>query len=178
MKFNLQQAIRILEKTPMVIRTMLSNLDSTWTRTNEGGDSWSPYDVVGHLVHGEKTDWMPRLEIMMQDGPIQAFKPYDRFAQVEMSKGKSLEELLDAFELLRKENLKTLRSKNISESDLMRKAIHPSLGEITLSQMLSAWTVHDQGHIAQIARVLAKNYTDEVGPWTNFLTILNFTPQE
>ena len=178
MKFDIQHAICILEKTPMVLRTMLSNLDSTWTHTNEGGDSWSPYDVIGHLVHGEKADWMPRLEIMLQNGSVQTFEPYDRFAQIEMSKGKSLAELLDAFELLRKENLNTLRSKNISEVDLMRKAIHPSLGKITLAQMLSAWVVHDQGHIAQVSRVLAKNYTEAVGPWTKYLTILNYTPQE
>ena len=178
MKFNLQQAIRILEKTPMVVRTMLSNLDSAWTGANEGGDTWSPNEVIGHLVHGEKTDWMPRLEIMMNNGSMQTFEPYDRFAQAKMSEGKSLEDLLNAFESIRKENLMTLRAKNISEADLMRKAIHPSLGEITLAQMLSAWVVHDQGHIAQISRVLAKNYTEEVGPWTKFLTILNYTPSE
>lgn len=178
MKFDLQQAIRILEKTPVVVRTQLNHLDSGWIHTNEGGHSWSPYDVVGHLIHGEKTDWMPRLEIMMSDGPIQTFEPYNRFAQIEMSKGKPVEELLDMFELLRKVNLETLRSKNISERDLIRKAIHPSLGEIRLSNMLSAWVVHDQGHIAQIARVLAKNYEAEVGPWTKYLTILNYTPSE
>ncbi len=178
MTFDLQQAVRLLQKTPMVVRSMLSNLDETWTHSNEGGDSWSPYHVVGHLVHGEKTDWMPRLEIMMAEGPIQTFEPYDRFAQIEMSKGKTLEELLEMFELLRKENLQTLQSKQITETDLSRKAMHPSLGEITLSNMLSAWVVHDQGHIAQISRVLAKNYKEEVGPWTKYLTILNYTPKE
>lgn len=178
MKFDLSHAIGILEKTPFVIRSMMSHLNESWTHTNEGADTWSPYDVVGHLVHGEKTDWMPRLEIMMSNGPVQTFEPYDRFAQAEMIKGKTLAELLDAFELLRKENLIILRSKRITASDLIRKAIHPSLGEITLSHMLSAWVVHDQGHIAQIARVLAKNYREEVGPWTKFLTILNYTPSE
>ncbi|MAL59750.1 MAG: hypothetical protein CMC14_06875 [Flavobacteriaceae bacterium] len=178
MEYQLDQAIEILERTPKVMKNLLLGLSEDWTHRNEGKDTWSPYDVIGHLVHGEKTDWMPRLEIVLSDSEIQTFTPYDRFAQFEMSKGKSLEELLREFETLRNENLNTLRSKNLSEKDLTRTAIHPSLGTITLKNMLAAWVVHDLGHIAQVSRVLAKQYKDEIGPWTQYLTIVKFTPKE
>ncbi len=178
MNYNLDEAIAVLERTPAVFRSMLSNLPSVWTHQNEGGESWSPYDVVGHLVHGERTDWMPRLEIVLSGGPTKTFEPYDRFAQFTMNQGKSLEVLLNEFEVLRKENLQTLRSKNLTESDLLKKANHPELGPVELRQMLSAWVVHDLGHIAQVSRVMAKQYKDEVGPWPKYLTILNYTPKE
>lgn len=178
MKYDLNNAIAVLEKTPVIFKTMLGDLSSHWTHQNEGGDSWSPYDVVGHLVHGERTDWMPRLEIVLSDGPNKTFTPYDRFAQFEMSKGKSLSQLLEEFELLRNDNLNTLRSKQLTETDLTREGIHPELGPVTLSQMLSAWVVHDLGHIAQVSRVMAKQYKNEVGPWPKYLTILNHTPRE
>ncbi len=178
MKYDLEQAISVLQKTPEVMKTLLSGLSSEWTTNNEGGESWSPYDVIGHLVHGEKTDWMPRLEIVLSEEGNKTFTPYDRFAQFEMSKGKSLDDLLSEFETLRKENLNTLRSKNLSAEDLQREGIHPELGPVTLSEMLSAWVVHDLGHIAQVSRVMAKQYKREVGPWTKYLTILNFIPSE
>ena len=178
MKYDLEQAIPVLERTPRVMKMLLSGLSSEWTMNNEGRDSWSPNDVIGHLVHGEKTDWMPRLEIVLSDEGNKTFTPYDRFAQFEMSKGKSLDELLNSFETLRNENLSTLRSKNLSARDLDKKGIHPELGPVTLSEMLSAWVVHDLGHIAQVSRVMAKQYKGEVGPWTRYLTILNFIPSE
>ena len=178
MKYDLEQAISVLQKTPKVMKTFLGGLSSEWTTNNEGSDSWSPYDVIGHLVHGEKTDWMPRLEIVLSEKGNKTFTPYDRFAQFEMSKGKSLNDLLSEFETLRKENLVTLQSKKLTAKDLQRQGIHPELGPVTLSEMLSAWVVHDLGHIAQVSRVMAKQYKGEVGPWTRYLTILNFTPSE
>ncbi len=178
MEYQLDQAIEVLERTPKVMQALLSGISKEWSSQNEGPDTWSPYDVVGHLVHGEKTDWMPRLEIVLGTSERTTFEPYDRFAQFEMSKGKSLATLLSEFETLRKENLNTLRSKNLSEKDLTRTAIHPSLGTITLKNMLAAWVVHDLGHIAQVSRVMAKQYKDEIGPWTKYLTIVKHTPKE
>lgn len=178
MKFDLNQAISVLEKTPNVLKQLLDNLSQEWTHKNEGVDTWSPYDVIGHLVHGEKTDWMPRLEIVLSDSEEKTFEPYDRFAQFEMSKGKSIGDLLDEFEVLRKQNLRTLKSKFLASKDLTKEGIHPELGPVTLHQMLSAWVVHDLGHIAQVSRVMAKQYKDEIGPWTQYLTIVNHTPKE
>lgn len=178
MKYNVKEAISVLEKSPAVFRSLLSGLSSEWTHNNEGGESWSPYDVIGHLVHGEKTDWMPRLEIVLSDSSNKTFTPYDRFAQFRMSEGKTLEDLLNEFESLRKENLDTLRSKQLTQKDLTRKGIHPELGPVQLSEMLAAWVVHDLGHIAQVSRVMAKQYKDEVGPWPKYLTILKHTPEE
>lgn len=178
MKYNLNEAISILSKTPLVLKELLENLSKDWTHQNEGGDSWSPYDVIGHLVHGEKTDWMPRLEIVVSNASNKTFEPYDRFAQFEMSKGKSLSHLLKDFEMLRKQNLNTLRAKNLTEIDFEKEAIHPELGTVSLRNMLSAWVVHDLGHIAQVSRVLAKQYHEEIGPWARYLTIVNHTPKE
>ena len=178
MKFDLQQSIALLERTPKVLKAMLSGLSDDWTQNNEGEDSWSPYDVVGHLVHGERTDWIPRTFIIMNEGDQKTFEPYDRFAQFEESKGKSLEQLLDEFESLRKANLEQLKGFGLTESDYQRQGIHPSLGPVTLSNLLSAWVVHDQGHIAQISRVMAKQYKNEVGPWTRYMTILKYQPKE
>lgn len=178
MKFELNKAIPVLERTPSVLRNLLQELPAEWIQENEGKDTWSPFDVVGHLIHGEKTDWMVRTELILEEGPPKTFEPYDRFAQFKNSKGKTLGELLEEFERLRKDNLNNLRSKNLTDSDLERKGIHPELGEVTLVQLLSAWVVHDLGHIAQVSRVMAKQYKNEVGPWPKYLTILNHTPKE
>lgn len=178
MKYNLIQAISVLEKTPETLIHLLSDLPIEWTHQNEGLDTWSPYDVIGHLVHGEKTDWIPRLEIVLSISGGKTFTPYDRFAQFEMSKGKSLKDLLYEFTRLRRENIATLRSKNINEKDLDKQGIHPELGPISLRNMLAAWVVHDLGHLAQISRVMAKQYKHEIGPWTKYLTIVNNTPAE
>lgn len=168
----------ILERTPAVLRNILQDLASGWVLSNEGDNSWSPFDVMGHLIHGEKTDWMVRTELILSGDSISSFEPFDRFAQFENSKGKQLEELLSEFEQLRAENLKLLRSKQLSIKDLQQKGEHPELGQVTLSQLLAAWVVHDLGHIAQISRVMAKQYKNEVGPWPKYLTILNYRPQE
>ena len=178
MKYQLDQAIEILERTPKVMQALLLGISEEWIHQNEGDDTWSPYDVIGHLVHGEKTDWMPRLEIVLSTTGTKTFTPYDRFAQFDMSKGKTIEILLQEFENLRTQNLTTLKSKNLSETDLQKTAIHPSLGTITLKNMLATWVAHDLGHIAQISRVMAKQYKDEIGPWTKYLTIVNQTPKE
>ncbi|TAI48836.1 DinB family protein [Flagellimonas allohymeniacidonis] len=178
MIFELHQAISILERTPGVLKSLLFDVGEEWSTANEGRDSWSPFDVVGHLIHGENTDWLVRTQHILEHGPEIPFEPYDRFAQFENSKGKNFEDLLNEFEMLRAKNIKTLKSLNLTNDDFERKGMHPGLGEVTLSQLLSAWVVHDLGHIAQISRVLAKHYKNEVGPWTQYLTILNFTPKE
>ncbi len=172
MSFDISHAIEILERTPSVLESMLKNLSDDWITKNEGRETWTSYDVVGHLIHGEKTDWIPRLEVILSDKPIRKFTPFDRFAQFNESKGKTLQQLLDEFALLRRENIQKLKSKRIAEKDYTRTAIHPSLGEVTLAQLLSTWVVHDLDHLYQISRVFAKQYTSEVGPWIEYLKIL------
>lgn len=173
MKFTVEKSFEILERTPGVLRSMLHGLSPEWAHQNEGGDTWSPYDIVGHLIHGEKTDWIPRMEIILSGKPERTFQPFDRFAQFEESKGKSLEQLLDEFENLRFQNLQLLTSKELRSTDLAEKGTHPALGEATLAQLLATWTVHDLNHIAQISRVMARQYKTEVGPWVEYLHILH-----
>jgi hypothetical protein len=178
MTFNLEHTITLLERTPSVIKDLLKDLPEAWIKVTEGTDTWSPYDVVGHLVHGEKTDWIPRIMIILSDSDQKTFQPYDRYAQFEMSKGKSLEDLMAEFESHRKQNLDQLKELALTDTELNLKGIHPSLGPVTMRNLLSAWVVHDHGHIAQISRVLAKQYATEVGPWTKYMTILKHTPKE
>jgi uncharacterized damage-inducible protein DinB len=178
MKFDLVKTISVLERTPIVFKSLLNGLSKDWTLRNEGENTWSPYDVLGHLLHGEKTDWIPRISIILGDAEDKIFKPYDRFAQFEMSKGKTLEELLYDFETLRKYNINYLKTRNLTEKQLAFVGDHPELGPVSLRQLLSAWVVHDLGHITQVSRVMAKQYKEEVGPWTKYLTILNYTPKE
>jgi hypothetical protein len=173
MEFDLKKSEEVLERTPSVLYAMLGGLDETWINNNEGGATWSPYDVMGHLIHGERTDWMPRVEIILSELPDKRFVPFDRFAQLRNNRQNTLSQLLAEFALLRTDGLNTLRSKKIGAKDLSKKGIHPEFGEITLAELLAAWTVHDLGHIAQIARVMAKQYTQAVGPWTQYLTILS-----
>ncbi|MEM8848252.1 MAG: DinB family protein [Bacteroidota bacterium] len=172
MQFNLVESIEILSKTPEVISSLLRGLSEPWIKTNEGSDTWSPYDVVGHLIHGEKTDWIPRAMVILNQDEDKTFKPFDRFAQFEESQGKTLEELLNEFHELRTMNLEKLKGMNIDDQMLNQQGIHPEFGPVTLKQLLATWVVHDLGHIHQITRVMAKNYTVEVGPWTNYLSIL------
>jgi len=172
MNFSLKNSIQILECTPTVLNSMLQDIEPDWTSNNEGKDTWSVYDVIGHLIHGEKTDWVPRAKIILSENSNKNFEVFDRFAQFEESKEKSLTELLDEFSNLRKENLDWLRTANITEEDLEKKGIHPAFGEVTLSQLLATWTVHDLNHLAQIARVMSKQYLAAVGPWTAYLKIL------
>lgn len=170
--FSIEKSIAILERTPSALGTLLNNLSTDWTSYNEGEDTWSAYDIIGHLIHGEKTDWMIRVNIILADNPNKQFELFDRFAQFNNSKGKSLTQLLDEFTVLRNQNIEELRLKKLTSNELKAIGIHPAFGEITLSQLLATWVVHDLNHIAQISRVMAKHYQDEVGPWTAYLKIL------
>ena len=172
MNFTLPKSIEILERTPDVLITMLQNISSDWSSNNEGGETWSVYDIVGHLIHAEETDWIVRMEIILSDKSDKTFESFDRFAQFENSKGKSLSQLLDKFKAVRKMNIEHLRSKKLTNENMEEKGIHPSLGEVSLSQLLATWTVHDLNHIAQISRVMAKQYKAEVGAWEAYLKIL------
>lgn len=172
MEFELNRTIEILERTPLALEQLLSGLSEEWTANNEGPDTWSPFDIMGHLIHGEKTDWIPRLHICLQETQG-TFTPFDRFAQFDESKGKTMADLLQEFKYLRATNLALLRAANVQLEDLDRKAAHPDLGEVTLRNLLSTWAVHDLGHIAQISRVMAKQYSDEVGPWKAYIPILS-----
>lgn len=172
MKFDLNKSLEILSRTPDLLDRLLKDLPDDWTIHNEGGQSWSPYDVLGHLIHGEKTDWIPRSKIILSDKTDKKFTPFDRFAQTKDSQGKSLNDLLDEFRKRRKENLKTLEKLITSEDQLDKTGIHPEFGEITLREMLATWTVHDLNHIYQIVRVMAKQYQSEVGPWVKYLRTL------
>lgn len=173
MNFSIEKSIEILERTPAVLEAMLQNISAECAENNEGGETWSPFDVVGHLVHGEKTDWIARMEIILSGDEDKTFKPFDRFAQFEESEGKTLERLLDEFKSLRQKNVEHLRSKNLAAENLEEKGVHPDFGEVRLSQLLATWVVHDLDHIAQISRVMAKQYKEEVGPWIKYLKVLN-----
>jgi len=170
--FELQKTLDLLERTPAVLNNLLRGLPEDWTLINEGADTWSAFDIVGHLIHGEKTDWIPRLEIILSNKSDKTFEPFDRFAQFEASKGKRLEELLDEFSALRKKNLEIVRSKNLYPADFSKTGTHPVFGTVTLAQLLATWAVHDLNHLSQISRVMAKHYKYEVGPWIEFLGIL------
>ena len=172
MKFELDKAFEVLERTPGVLSTLLNGLSKEWTHKNEGGESWSAYDIVGHLIHGELTDWIPRTQIILQKGENPIFEPFDRFAQNKNSKGKSLAELLVKFYDLRIQNVKMLKSLTISNQQLDWKGIHPEFGEVTLRQLLSTWVAHDLNHLAQIMRIMAKQFKEDTGPWTSYLPIL------
>ncbi len=172
MDFDLADAIPVLERTPGVLRRMLAGLPPVWTVSTEGPETWSPYDIVGHLIHGERTDWIPRARIILAQGPERRFTPYDRFAQFRESQGKSLTTLLDEFERLRAENVATLAGWRLTDAQLALGGEHPELGPVTLGQLLAAWVVHDLGHVAQTARVMAKQYRDAIGPWPVYLPIV------
>jgi hypothetical protein len=174
MKFSKEKSIQVLERTPGVLKTLLDNLDDEWVMNNEGPDTFSPYDVIGHLIHGEKTDWVPRAKIILAVGTDKPFEPWDRFAQYENSKGKALLQLLDEFAAIRKDNMEWFKPLPLSEADLDRKGMHPVLGEVTLRHLLATWVAHDLTHIAQITRVMAKQYKKDMGPWPEFFRILNF----
>jgi hypothetical protein len=172
MDFTINRSIEILQRTPAVLKAMLQGLADDWILGNEGKGTWNAYDVIGHLIHGEKTDWIPRTKIILSDEKDKTFKQFDRFAQFEESKGKSLQQLLDEFTALRKQNIELLLSYNINSETLNQKGIHPAFGEVSLSQLLAAWVVHDLDHIVQISRVMAKQYSSAVGPWTAYLKVL------
>jgi DinB superfamily len=174
MKYNIENSIQILERTPAVLSALLSGLHEDWVMNNEGPETFSPYDVMGHLIHGEKTDWVTRAKMILEFGDTQTFVKWNRFAQYEESKGKTLQQLLTEFEAIRKENISWFKSQNLTEADLERKGMHPVLEAVTLRHLLATWVVHDLTHIAQVTRVMAKQYKEEIGPWTEFFRILSF----
>jgi hypothetical protein len=173
MDFDLQNGIAVLERTPRTLDAMLRGLDSAWTDATEGPETWSPWVIIGHLVRGERADWIPRAKIILAQGEDRRFTPFDRFAQFHESKGKSLSELLDEFAQIRAENLATLASWRITDAQLALEGIHPAFGAVTLRQLLATWVAHDLGHIAQTARVMAKQYREAVGPWRAYLPVLD-----
>jgi len=170
-EFNLDDAVAVLERTPATITALLGGLPDNWITATEGEGTWSPYDVIGHLIHGEKTDWLPRTRHILSDDK-RPFEPFDRNAQFTESHGRTLTELLRTFAELRQQNVEALHSLNLTEADLERTGRHPELGEVTLSQLLATWVVHDLDHVAQIARTMAKAYGEATGPWNAYLSIL------
>jgi hypothetical protein len=187
-EFSLAEAVAVLTRTPATLDALLRGLPDIWVRGNEGrskdgrrkdgrsdetNDTWSPFDIVGHLIVGERTDWMPRARIILEHGEARPFEPFDRFAQAKESQGKSLEQLLDDFARLRQENLAALQSLNLQPEDLARRGRHPELGVVTLSELLATWVVHDLTHVHQLSRVMAHQYRDAVGPWRAYLGVLH-----
>ena len=169
---NLDEVVALLQRTPESLSALLSGLPNVWISATEGEGTWSPYDVIGHLIHGERTDWIPRARHILA-GETRPFEPFDRSAQFTDSQGKSLGELLETFSSLRRENVATLLDMKLTAADLSRRGLHPELGEVTLGQLLATWVVHDLDHVGQIARTMAKAYDDAVGPWTAYLSILH-----
>jgi len=170
--FTIEGGRAILIRTPSVLKSLLMDLDTNWTLHNEGPKTWSPYDIIGHLSHGEKTDWMFRAKVILELGMEGSFVPFDRFTQFEESKGKNMEELLQEFEDLRKQNIKELDDLDLKEEQLDLKSNHPNLGVVSLRQLLSTWIVHDLVHINQVTRVMAKQYKTATGPWAQYMNLL------
>jgi len=173
MKFELDKSIEVLEKTPLILEAFLSGLSENWIHNNEGKNTWSPYDVIGHLIFGEKTDWIVRIQLILSASENKMFEPFDRYAQLNEEQNLPISQLTKKFIELRSENIKVLKSLNISKEDLKLTGIHPELGTVTIAQLIATWTVHDLGHIAQISRVMSKQYKEEVGPWVKYLGTLN-----
>ena len=172
MEFQFDEALPLLRRTPGVLRALLLDLPGRWSDAVEGPGTWSPFDVVGHLIHGERTDWVPRVEHLLRHGDAVPFPPFDREAMFAASAGHSLAELLDTFARLRAESLERLAALKLSDADLARRGRHPEFGVVTLGQHLSAWVAHDLGHVGQVVRVMASQYADAVGPWRKYLSIL------
>jgi len=172
MEHDLSHSISLLARTPASLDALLRGLPEEWSSRNEGESTWSAFDVIGHLIHGERTDWMPRARMILKHGEAQTFVPFDRFAQARESQGKSLAQLLDEFARLRSENLAELRAMNLRPEDFARRGRHPALGTVTMSQLLAAWVVHDLTHLHQISRILSHQYREAVGPWSKFLGVL------
>lgn len=172
MNFQLEQAMEILSGTPGVLRAMLEGKSPEWVMVNYGPDTFCPFDVVGHLIHGEKTDWIPRLRMILEHGESRQFEPFDRYAMFQMNQGRLIGELLDEFDTLRSANLKVVRHLGLQPDQLALRGTHPAFGSVTLRQLLATWAVHDLNHIAQIAKAMAFQYEREVGPWKQYLSIL------
>jgi hypothetical protein len=173
MRFDPDSAQQILRRTPVSLAGLVRDLPDEWVRHDEGPGTWSVFDVVGHLIHGERTDWIPRARVILRHGTSRTFEPFDRFAQLQASQGRSLNELLDEFAGLRDQNLAELAGFRLAPEQLALEGRHPELGVVTLGQLLSTWVAHDLDHLAQVARVMAKCYRDEVGPWRAYLRVLS-----
>ena len=173
MTHDLSHTLAVLTRTPAALDALLRDLPDDWTAANEGANSWSPIQIVGHLIHGERTDWMPRLRRVLDSGESQPFDPFDRLGHINESQGKQLDALLDEFARLRSENLRQLRALNLGDADLARRGTHPALGAVTVSQLLATWAVHDLTHLHQISRVMAHQYREAVGPWIAYLGVLH-----
>ena len=173
MRFTLDRALEILERTPTVLRSMLTGLSEPWIHNNYGEKTFSPFDVIGHLIHGELTDWLPRAKIILEHGEARPFDAFDRYAMYDVSQGKTIGELLDTFESLRRENVTGLQTLGLTEAQLSLRGTHPRLGPVTMKELLAMWVVHDLNHIGQIAMAMAHQYREEVGPWLPHTSILN-----
>jgi DinB superfamily len=173
MEHNLSYTISLLTRAPAALNALLRDLPEAWTFSNEGENTWSAFDVVGHLIHGERTDWMPRARMILQFGETKSFEPFDRWEQERETQGKSLGQLLDEFARVRAESLGELRALNLRPEDLDRRGRHPALGVVTLSELLATWAAHDLTHLHQISRVMAHQYRDAVGPWSAYLGVLH-----
>ena len=171
-EFSLAEAIAVLTRTPAILNALLLGLPNTWVRCNEGRDTWSAFDIVGHLIFAERTDWMPRVRTILESGEARPFDPFDRFAHMNEREDKSLEQRLNDFAHLRRENLAVLQAMNLQQEDLTRRGRHPALGVVTLSELLATWVVHDLTHLHQLTRVMAHQYRDAVGPWSAYLGVL------
>lgn len=172
MDYRVDEAVQVLARTPRALSALLDGLPGRWTDGDEGPDTFSPFEVVGHLLHGERSDWIPRVRMILEQGEERPFEPFDRFAHRELSRGKTMEQLLADFAAARQENLRALESLHLEDTDLDRTGTHPALGRVTLRQLLAAWVAHDLGHLAQVSRVMAKQYNDEVGPWHEYMPVL------
>ena len=173
--FALADAVAILARTPATLDALLRGLPDDWIAANEGGDTWSAFDVIGHLIHGERTDWLPRARIILEHGEGRTFDTFDRLAQFSESQGRTLASLLDEFATLRRQSLRELEALHLTGTELDRRGRHPAFGVVTLRQLLATWVAHDLDHVMQISRVLARQYSDEVGPWQAYLRIIGGT---
>ena len=173
MSFSITKSIAILERTPNVLSSMLKNIPNDWVSCTEGPETWSAFDVIGHLIHGEKTDWMRRTKIILSDKTDKSFEAFDRFAQFKTNRGKSINDLIIEFARLRETNLEELKTLQINESDLKKTGNHPAFGAVSLKQLLATWVAHDLSHIAQISGVMAKHYREDIGPFIQYLRIMN-----
>ena len=172
-EFSLPDTIELLSRTPSTLYALLHGLPEIWVHRSEGKDTWSAFDIVGHLIAGERTDWLERTRVIMEHGEGRLFDPFDRFAQFKQTEGKSIDELLEEFSNLRSDNLAALRALNLQPKDLARRGTHPALGAVTLSELLATWAVHDLTHLHQLSRVMAHQYRDAVGAWSAYLGVLN-----
>jgi len=173
MTHNINDTVSLLARTPIALNALLRDLPDTWTLRNEGDKTWSAFDVVGHLIHGERADWVPRVKMILEFGETRAFEPFDRCGHEREVKGKSLGQLLYEFARVRAENLEKLRAFNLQPGDFEKRGRHPALGVVTLSQLLATWPMHDMTHLHQISRIMAHQYQDTVGPWSAYLGVMH-----